>query len=152
MVFLDNESDKYFLKMSFKKDLIRLVQPYYWVNLILSLAYIITKKTTPLCKILFPSKTECGELDMVRPGKSNLSINEYLLAPISCRKRVKSCSSYWLSLCWEPEKQAACPWSAIFRPVLSTRKAQISYCGSTRTPSLGLVMPCFSFVNILTRL
>jgi hypothetical protein len=61
--------------MSIKKDLRRLLIPYYWINILLSLSYIIAKKTTPLCKLLYSAKTECGELDMVRPYKSNVRIN-----------------------------------------------------------------------------
>lgn len=40
--------------MSFQKDLRLLAKPYYWVNVILSLTYIIAKKTPVLCNELHP--------------------------------------------------------------------------------------------------
>jgi len=40
--------------MSFKKDLKLIVKPYYWINIILSLTYIIAKKTPMLCDYLHP--------------------------------------------------------------------------------------------------
>ncbi|KAG8224604.1 hypothetical protein J437_LFUL009179 [Ladona fulva] len=48
--------------MGFLKDVKRLTEPYYIVNLILSLSYIIAKRVTFVCNIVFPG-TEC-ELDM----------------------------------------------------------------------------------------
>lgn len=50
--------------MSFKKDLRLLAKPYYWVNILLSLSYLLAKRAPYLCKILFPTEadTEC-ELD-----------------------------------------------------------------------------------------
>lgn len=49
--------------MGLKKDLITLLKPYYWVNVILSLSYITAKRVTAICHLVFPDKTEC-ELDM----------------------------------------------------------------------------------------
>jgi len=40
--------------MSFKKDLKLVVKPYYWINVLLSLTYIIAKKTPILCNYLHP--------------------------------------------------------------------------------------------------
>jgi hypothetical protein len=40
--------------MTFKKDLQLLVKPYYWVNILLSLTYIGSKKTPILCDYLHP--------------------------------------------------------------------------------------------------
>lgn len=40
--------------MSFKKDLRLVIKPYYWINIILSLTYIIAKKTPILCDYLHP--------------------------------------------------------------------------------------------------
>lgn len=49
--------------MAFKKDLILLTKPYYWVNILLSISYLAAKKAPGICSYLFPSKdTEC-ELD-----------------------------------------------------------------------------------------
>lgn len=49
--------------MSFKKDLRLIVKPYYWINIILSLTYIIAKKTPILCSelhgYLFPYEETC---------------------------------------------------------------------------------------------
>lgn len=50
--------------MSVKKDLRLLVKPYYWVNILLSISYLLAKKTPHLCSYLFPrnKESEC-ELD-----------------------------------------------------------------------------------------
>lgn len=48
--------------MGFLKDIKRLTEPYYIVNIILSLSYLIAKRVTYVCNVLFPG-TEC-ELDM----------------------------------------------------------------------------------------
>ncbi|XP_059479798.1 thioredoxin-related transmembrane protein 2 homolog [Neocloeon triangulifer] len=50
--------------MAFKNDLKRLAMPYYWVNLLLTFSYILGKKIVPICELIFPDKTECGEIDM----------------------------------------------------------------------------------------
>ncbi|KAK3914023.1 Thioredoxin-related transmembrane protein 2-like protein [Frankliniella fusca] len=47
--------------MSFKKDLHLLLQPFYWVNILLSLSYVTAKKLPFLCSLVFPA-AEC-ELD-----------------------------------------------------------------------------------------
>ncbi|XP_026468462.1 thioredoxin-related transmembrane protein 2 homolog [Ctenocephalides felis] len=39
--------------MSFKKDLVLLLKPYYWVNILLSLSYIIAKRFSIPCVYLF---------------------------------------------------------------------------------------------------
>jgi len=39
--------------MGFKDDVKALIHPYYWVNIILSLSYIICKFVEPLCILLF---------------------------------------------------------------------------------------------------
>jgi hypothetical protein len=51
--------------MSFKKDLILLLKPYYLVNILLSLSYVAAKKIPILCNILFPSASPQCELDSV---------------------------------------------------------------------------------------
>lgn len=49
--------------MGLKKDFVLLVKPYYWVNILLSLSYILAKKTPGICSYLFTSvETQC-ELD-----------------------------------------------------------------------------------------
>lgn len=40
--------------MSFKKDLKLLAKPYYWINILLSLTYIVAKKAPALCSHLHP--------------------------------------------------------------------------------------------------
>ncbi|XP_045781526.1 thioredoxin-related transmembrane protein 2 homolog [Maniola jurtina] len=47
--------------MSFQKDLRQLLKPYYWVNILLSLTYIVCKRTSIICNFLFP-ESDC-ELD-----------------------------------------------------------------------------------------
>lgn len=49
--------------MSFKKDLVLLVKPYYWVNIMLSVSYLFAKKAPGICSYLFPSKDSECELD-----------------------------------------------------------------------------------------
>lgn len=39
--------------MGFKKDLILLIKPYYWVNILLSVSYLLAKKAPGLCSYLF---------------------------------------------------------------------------------------------------
>lgn len=39
--------------MTFKKDLKLLVKPYYWVNILMSLSYMLAKKTPGVCHYLF---------------------------------------------------------------------------------------------------
>lgn len=52
--------------MSFKNDLKLLTKPYYWINILLSLTYIVAKKTPGLCSYIhpyvFPQEESC-ELD-----------------------------------------------------------------------------------------
>jgi len=40
--------------MTFKKDLVLLTKPYYWVNILLSLTYIGAKKAPIVCDYLHP--------------------------------------------------------------------------------------------------
>lgn len=49
--------------MSLKNDLILLLKPYYFINIILSLSYIISKKTPYVCYVLFPVSYPQCELD-----------------------------------------------------------------------------------------
>lgn len=51
--------------MALKKDLALLIKPYYLVNLILSLSYVVAKKTPHLCEFLFPRSLPLCELDGV---------------------------------------------------------------------------------------
>ncbi|XP_031632340.1 thioredoxin-related transmembrane protein 2 homolog [Contarinia nasturtii] len=49
--------------MGFKKDFILLTKPYYCVNILLSLSYLLAKKAPGICVYLFtPKESEC-ELD-----------------------------------------------------------------------------------------
>lgn len=63
--------------MSFKKDLHLLLQPFYWVNILLSLSYVMAKKFPILCNIIFPA-AEC-ELDSVSRllGKMNSILRNF---------------------------------------------------------------------------
>lgn len=52
---------------SFKKDLILLAKPYYWINIILSLSFIVAKRAPIICQhlsFLFPSDPDICELGM----------------------------------------------------------------------------------------
>lgn len=49
--------------MGFKKDFILLLKPYYWVNIMLSLSFLVAKKMPGICSYLFPSKENECELD-----------------------------------------------------------------------------------------
>lgn len=45
--------------MTFKKDLVLLLKPYYWVNILLSVSYIIAKRTPIICTFLFDRAEDC---------------------------------------------------------------------------------------------
>lgn len=47
--------------MAFHKDLRQLLKPYYWINILLSISYVISKRTNLICNFLFPD-SDC-ELD-----------------------------------------------------------------------------------------
>lgn len=50
--------------MSFKKDLVLLIKPYYWVNILLSISYLVAKRAPYVCSYLFPNKEgDSCELD-----------------------------------------------------------------------------------------
>lgn len=49
--------------MGFKKDLVLLIKPYYWVNILLSVSYLIAKKTPGICSYAFSQKDSDCELD-----------------------------------------------------------------------------------------
>jgi len=48
-----------------RKELIALLKPYYWVNILLTCSYVFCKKTNIFCQYLFsPTEGTC-ELDAV---------------------------------------------------------------------------------------
>ncbi|XP_028037506.1 thioredoxin-related transmembrane protein 2 homolog [Bombyx mandarina] len=47
--------------MSFNSDFRQLLKPYYWVNILLSLSYVLCKRTSIICNYIFP-ESDC-ELD-----------------------------------------------------------------------------------------
>ncbi|PSN33186.1 Thioredoxin-related transmembrane protein 2 [Blattella germanica] len=49
--------------MSFKKDLVLLLKPYYFVNIVLSLSYLAAKKLPIVCSLVFPNDSSQCELD-----------------------------------------------------------------------------------------
>ncbi|XP_067015422.1 thioredoxin-related transmembrane protein 2 homolog [Anabrus simplex] len=49
--------------MSFKQDLVLLLKPYYLINIILSLSYIVAKKSPGICTIIFPNSQPLCEFD-----------------------------------------------------------------------------------------
>jgi hypothetical protein len=63
-------------KMSFKDDLILLLKPYYFVNILLSVSYLAAKKLPFVCNILFPTASPQCELDTVsRVNLQTLKVN-----------------------------------------------------------------------------
>lgn len=50
-------------KMTFKKDLSLLMKPYYWVNILLSISFLVAKKMPGVCTYLFPGAEEECEMD-----------------------------------------------------------------------------------------
>lgn len=44
--------------MSFKKDLRQLIKPYYWINILLSISYLVAKKAPVVCTYLFSNKVK----------------------------------------------------------------------------------------------
>lgn len=59
--------------MPFKKDLRLLLKPYYFINILLSLSYIISKRISIICNYVF-AQAEC-ELD----GVSHLNMKIEIL-------------------------------------------------------------------------
>lgn len=70
---------------SFRKDLVLLLKPYYWVNIVLSLSFVIAKRAPIICqhlKFLFPDDSEMCEL-----GGRESEILFFLLIVIMIRTR-----------------------------------------------------------------
>lgn len=49
--------------MGFKKDFVLLAKPYYWVNIVLSVSFLLARKTPGLCSYLFTTAESQCELD-----------------------------------------------------------------------------------------
>lgn len=49
--------------MGLKSDFRLLLKPYYWVNILLSISYLVAKKAPGVCSYLFPRKENECELD-----------------------------------------------------------------------------------------
>lgn len=49
--------------MAFKRDIKLLLKPYYIINILMSVGYVVAKKTPPLCNFLFPTSKPLCELD-----------------------------------------------------------------------------------------
>lgn len=50
--------------MTIKQDLVLLIKPYYWINIILSISYLVAKKAPYVCSYMFPIKEgDACELD-----------------------------------------------------------------------------------------
>lgn len=62
--------------MPFKKDLRLLLKPYYFINILLSLSYIISKRIPIVCNYVF-AQAEC-ELDGVSHLNIKIKILNYL--------------------------------------------------------------------------
>lgn len=65
--------------MPLKKDLRLLLKPYYFINILLSLSYIVSKRVPFVCNYVF-AQAEC-ELD----GVSHLNIKTNSLLCYACR-------------------------------------------------------------------
>lgn len=50
--------------MSFKKDISLLLKPYYWVNILLSLSYLIAKRAPVVCSKLLPVDAATGDCEL----------------------------------------------------------------------------------------
>lgn len=50
--------------MSFKKDISLLLKPYYWVNILLSLSYLIAKRAPVVCSYLLPVDAATGDCEL----------------------------------------------------------------------------------------
>ena len=77
---------------SFKKDLILLAKPYYWVNILLSLSFLLAKRAPIICqylKSLFPEDSEICDL-----GSRESEILFFLLIVIMIRTRKVRTFSY----------------------------------------------------------
>ena len=53
------------LKMAFLDDAKQLILPYYLLNSILSISFLVLKTVSPMCNYLFPPTESQCELDMV---------------------------------------------------------------------------------------
>lgn len=51
--------------MTLKRDFRLLLKPYYVINVIMSIGYVVAKKTPMVCNFLFPSSRPLCELDSV---------------------------------------------------------------------------------------
>lgn len=51
-------------KATLWKEIKRLLHPYYWINLILSVSFMFLRLVSPFCQMLFGPATEACELDM----------------------------------------------------------------------------------------
>lgn len=70
---------------SFKKDLVLLLKPYYWVNILLSLTFLLAKRCPIVCSyctFLFPVDTDYCEL-----GSRETEILFFLIIVIMIRTR-----------------------------------------------------------------
>lgn len=48
-----------------KKELMLLLKPYYWINIILTCSYVFCKKTSFLCHYIFTPTEKTCEFDNV---------------------------------------------------------------------------------------
>jgi len=60
-----------------KKELLVLLKPYYWVNIILTCSYVFCKKTDIFCQYLFSPTEKICELDAVSNFFVEQSIKDY---------------------------------------------------------------------------
>lgn len=69
--------------MSFQKQLRELLKPYYWINIFLSISYVLAKKLVPLCAKLFKHRGE----DMCELDSRETEILFFLLIVVMIRSR-----------------------------------------------------------------
>lgn len=50
--------------MTFKKDCVQLLKPYYWVNIILSLSYVVMKRMPQVCDYVFQMREEADRCEL----------------------------------------------------------------------------------------
>lgn len=70
--------------MTWKKQLAILAKPYYWVNILLAISYLLSKKTRFICTRLFTLTEEDGDCDL---DSREVEILFFLLIVVMIRSR-----------------------------------------------------------------
>lgn len=84
------------LIMAFLHDIKELVRPYYLVNCILSISFLVLKTVSPMCMYLFPVGESQCELDMVNTFFLITTNFTLIIDTFLYRNNLKSCFSFSL--------------------------------------------------------